>query len=389
MTDDAKEGVLPASPAPADQLRQEMTAFNARRQIAPLLQAGILFEDVRERLAAAMGAGSAVGPEIASQLHRLRDLQLVREESFAVIRAAANRAVDRYVADRERGGKLSKEQLDNIDVPDVPAKTFARGFAVALSNQVTWKVEAIERQRENSSSGGSPRRGSGKGGAISTRDKELADIRAKSSWTVTGTSATIADIVSLAEEFPTIEIGRLRRMLVDQFAQLGVVRELGPLISGGSGRTLRIPVAITDAMDAIRRDLLPEICDPATSQITGPVASDERGEIAGRWFAISQVWRDGVLAELPALSKSDIRSAFADISREVQGAGNGVKAGPPSGLTWRRYGRGLQADAEAAVKALLMTLAEAKAKKSAEDEERKRKAERAKEEASQVRNLPF
>ena len=41
-----------------------------------------------------------------------------------VIRAAANYVVDQYVADRERGGKLPREQLDNIDLPDIPSKTF-------------------------------------------------------------------------------------------------------------------------------------------------------------------------------------------------------------------------------------------------------------------------
>jgi hypothetical protein len=387
MIDGAKKGVPPASPSPADQLCQEMTAFNTRRQIVPLLQGGVLAEDIRERLAAAVEAGSRLGPEIAAQLHRLRDLQLNREESLTVVRAPANRVVERYVAGRERGGKLTKEQLDSIDVPDVPAKTFAREFAVALGNQVKCTAEATERQREHASSARSARHGSWKG-VLGARDKELADLRAKSSWTVTGTTATFADVESLAEEFPTIDINRLRRMLVDQFAERGVMIEPGPVL-GGPGRTLRIPVAITDAMDAVRRDLLPEIFGPASSQITGPVASDERGEIAGKWFAISQVWRDAALLELPALSNSDIRGAFADISWEIRGAGNGVKAGPPSGLTWRRYGRGLQADVEVALKARLMKLAEAKAKKSAEDAERKRKAERAKEGANQERELPF
>jgi hypothetical protein len=388
MFDDAKKGVPPASPTPADRLRQEMTTFNARRQMVPLLQPGILLEDVRERLSTAMGAGSAVGSEIAGQLHRLRDLQLTREESLAVIRAAANHVVERYVAARERGGKLTKEQLDSIDVPDVPAKTFAREFAVALGNQVKWKAEAIERQREPSSSVRSARHGSWKGGVLSARDKELADLRAKSSWTVTGTTASHADLVSLAEEFPTIDVNRLRRMLVDQFAERGVVRESGSFL-GGAGRTHRIPVVLSEVVDAIRRDLLLEIYGPSPSQITGPVASDERGEIVGTWFVISQIWFHGVLAELPALSKSDIRSAFADISWEIRGAGDGDKAGPPSGLTWRRYGRGLQADVEVALKARLVMLTGEKAKKSAEQATRMREAERAKEEASRKCQLPF
>ena len=104
---------------------------------------------------------------------------------------------------------------------------------------------------------------------------------------------------------------------------------------------------------------------------------------------ISQLWFDEVLAELPALSKSDIRTAFADISWEIRCAGNGDKAAPPSGLTWRRYGRGLQADVEVALKTRLVMLAGEKAKRSAEHATRMREAERAKEGANQERGLPF
>jgi hypothetical protein len=131
---------------PVQRLRQEMAAYNARRDIVPWLKQGLLPGDIRERLAAAVEAGSSVGAEIASHLNRLRDLQLGPEESLTVIRAAANYVVDRYVAERERGGKLSKERLDDIDVPGVPAKTFARQFMVALGNQVGWKSMEVKRR---------------------------------------------------------------------------------------------------------------------------------------------------------------------------------------------------------------------------------------------------
>jgi hypothetical protein len=381
MIDHAKRDLAPTRPPPAARLRQEMTVFNARRQIGPLLQPGILAEDIRERLTAAVEAGSRLGPEIAAHLHGLRDLQLGPDASLIVVRAAANRAVERYVAARERGGKLSRAELDNIDVPDIPAKTFAREFAVALGNQVSWAAD-----RRNSSQPSWRRQGSAaaqsqSGGPVGQRDEELAGLRAKAGWTVPGTSATNADLASLAEEFPTVEINQLRRILVDEFAERGVVREPGTLL-GDRGRTFRVPVAITDVMNAIRSDLLPDIYGPASSQITGLAARDDIGELHSRWFAISQVWLDAILTELPVLNKTNIRLAFADITREISGDGSGVKAGPPLGLTWRRYGRGLQADAEAALNARLMALAEKKAKKSAEEAARKREAERAKEDAS-------
>jgi hypothetical protein len=153
MSDDAKSRALPASLAPAALLRREMATFHARTQIAPLLQRGVLADDIREQLVAAVEAGSPVGPDIAAHLHRLRNLQLGREESLTVIRAASNKAMARYVAARERGGKLSREQLDNIDVPDIPAKTYAREFAVAIGNQVMWKLAEPGYKRSN---GGAP-----------------------------------------------------------------------------------------------------------------------------------------------------------------------------------------------------------------------------------------
>jgi hypothetical protein len=265
-------------------------------------------------------------------------------------------------------------------VSDVPAKTFAREFLVALGNQVTWKREGAARRSRCSRSPLGFASQSQAGGHIPECEKELADLRTRSAWAVPGTTATNADLLSLAEEFPAIEINRLRRMLVDNFAELGVVKESGSMMSGGAGRTFRIPVSITEAMDMVRRGLLLELYGPATSQIVGPVASDDGGEIGGRWLAVSQAWRDAVLLELPALNKNDIRLAFADITLEICAGGNGVTAGPSSGLTWRRYGRGLQADAEAALKARLVALAEQKAiqKRAAEEAMRKREAERAK-----------
>src|SRR5262249_27990106 len=112
MAERANDGDTPAA-----RLRQEMAAYNARRDIVLWLKQGLLPEDIRERLAAAVDAGSQVGPDIASHLHRLWDLALGLEESHTVIRAAANFVVERYTDKRERGGKLSKEQLDDIDVP--------------------------------------------------------------------------------------------------------------------------------------------------------------------------------------------------------------------------------------------------------------------------------
>ena len=64
MIEDAKRDLPPARPTPADRLRQEMAVFNARRHIVPLLEPGILAEDIRERLVAAVEAGSRLGPEM-------------------------------------------------------------------------------------------------------------------------------------------------------------------------------------------------------------------------------------------------------------------------------------------------------------------------------------
>jgi hypothetical protein len=391
MTNDPNNG---AQLAPAERLRQEMAVFDARRQIVPLLEPGLLAEDIRERLAAAVAAGSRLGPEIASQLHRLRDLQLGADESLTVIRAAANYVVERYVASRARRSKLTSEQLDDIDVSDVPAKTFARAFVVAIGNQITWLIERKSRLqpggrhqfRQGQWRSDRELQTSQANGPASQRDRELVDLQTRSAWVISGTTAANADLLSLAAEFPTIEISRLRRMLVDQYADLGIVRESGPVM-GGAGRTYRVPVSTTDAMDAVRHDLLPEIYGPPASQITGAVACDDHGELDWRWFAISQGWADATLLELPVLSKSDIRSAFADIAREIFGPGNGVKAGSPSGLTWRRYGRGLQVDAEAALKVRLARRAEEKAKQAAENAARE--AERVEQEASRKRELPF
>jgi hypothetical protein len=380
MTEDTKDAASQACLTPAEVLQREMVAFNDRRRIAPLLQPRLLAEDIRTKLIEALDAGSGVGPDIATHLHRLRDLQLGPEQSLNLIRAAANRAVDRYVGARERCGKLSRAELDSIDVPEVPAKTFAREFAVALGNQVTW---AADRKKQR------PWQTSHADGPASQRDRELADLRNRSGWAVSGTAATNTDLLLLAEEFPTIDICQLRRMLVDEFARLGIVRESGPSYSGGAGRTFRVPVATTDAMDAVRHDLLPEIYGSPACQITSPVACDDRGELESRWFAISQEWVDASLLELPALSKNDIRSAFADVTREIFGPGNGVKAGPPSGLTWRRYGRGLQANAETALKARLVAIAEMKTKLVADKAAREREATRIKEKASQTNELPF
>jgi hypothetical protein len=210
----------------------------------------------------------------------------------------------------------------------------------------------------------------------------LGGLRNRADWTVPGTTASNADLLSLAGEFPTVEIDRLRRMLADQYADLGIVRVSGPAM-GGPGRTFRVPVATTEAMDAVRRDLLPEIYGPPAFQITGPVAFDGSVELGCAWFVISQGWIDATLVELPVLSKSDIRSELTYVVREIFGPGNGVKAGPPSGLTWRRYGRGLQADAETALRARLVTLAEKKAERAA------REAGRVEQEARQKRDLPF
>jgi hypothetical protein len=391
MTDDAEGAASRAGLTPADRLQREMVAFNARRRIAPLLQVGLLAEDIRTKLIEAINAGSGVGPDIAVHLHRLRDLQLGPGQSLTLIRAAANRAVGRYVGARERGGKLSRAELDSIDVAGVPAKTFAREFAVALGNQVTWAAERKNSLQRSGAPWGQPALASDSqtshaDGTANQRDRELGDLRNRSGWTVPGTTATNADLLSLAAEFPTIEIGQLRRMLVDQYASLGIVRESGHFM-GGPGKTFRIPVSTTDAMDAVRRDLLPEIYGPPASQIAGAVACDDHGELESTWFAISQEWVDASLLELPALSKNDLRSAFADATREIFGSDNGVKTGPPSGLTWRRYGRGLQADAETALKARLATLAEKKAKLAAEHAARD--AERAEQEGSRKRELPF
>jgi len=255
MTDDAtKEGLVPIA-TPADQLRQEIAVFHERQQITPLLRPGLLCDDIREKLAAAVAAGSPVVSEIALQLHRLRDLQLGAEEAGTVIRAAANYVVTRYVADRERGGKLSREQLDNIDVPDIPTKTFAREFAVALANQVRWKSQEVARQRQS---------------PASSRECALADLHNRSTWTVQGTSASNVDLLELAMEFPNVDVNRLRRMLVDKFAELGTYTEPGTFLSPSPGRTFRIPVSLTAAMDAVRSDLLLEVFGPSTSQISGP-----------------------------------------------------------------------------------------------------------------------
>jgi hypothetical protein len=132
---------IPVVVTPAQQLRQDLAALQSRCELAPLLQGDVLPPDIRSQLAAAVDAGSPVGPEIAAQLHRLRDMQLGLEEVITVIQAAANRVVADYISARERGGKLSAEQLANIDVAEVPAKTFAREFAVALGNQVRWRAE--------------------------------------------------------------------------------------------------------------------------------------------------------------------------------------------------------------------------------------------------------
>jgi hypothetical protein len=123
-------------------------------------------------------------------------------------------------------------------------------------------------------------------------------------------------------------------------------------------------------MDRVRLELLPEIYGPSTSQITGPVASNGVGELSGQWIAVSQEWVDAVLLELPVLSFIDIRMAITEIDREVFRGGRGAKVGSPSGLTWRRYGRGLQVDAETALKARLVKLAEESATRIREAESR-------------------
>jgi hypothetical protein len=140
-------------------------------------------------------------------------------------------------------------------------------------------------------------------------------------------------------------------------------------------------------MDMVRSGLLLELYGPAASQIIEPVASDDSGEFSGWWFVISQAWVNAVLLELPVLCVDDIRPAFTEISREIAKGGKDHKVGPPSGLTWRRYGRGLQAEAEAALKALIVARAEQKAKRAAEEAMRKREVECAKE-ANQER-CPF
>jgi hypothetical protein len=115
MGDKPENGKPPESEIPDERLRREYADYRARRQLAV-------------------------------ELHRLRDLHLGVEKSATVIRAAANRVVERYVAGREKGGRLSTELLNGIDVADVPAKTFAREFAVALANQVTWTAREVQGQ---------------------------------------------------------------------------------------------------------------------------------------------------------------------------------------------------------------------------------------------------
>jgi hypothetical protein len=183
-------------------------------------------------------------------------------------------------------------------------------------------------------------------------------------------------------------MNRLRRMLVDEFAWRGVVRESRSSLEGGAPKMFRIPVAPSDAVDAVCRHLLLEFYGPSSSQITGPVAAIHGRELSGNWFAISQSRLDAVLAELPALGNSDIRLAFSGIEQEIH-ATSDIKEAKSSSLTWRRYGRGLQVDAEAALKTRLIALAEEKAKKSEAETARRREAERAKQQATKTEQLPL
>jgi len=189
------------------------------------LRADVLAPDVKAKLAEADCAGSPACAEVAAELHRLRDMQLGPEKSGTVIRAASNRVVERYRERREKGGRLSTELLNGIDVGDVPAKTFACEFAVALATQVDWAArdmrgergDGLERDRRRQAEGSSRREGR----PASPRQRDVEALRERGTWSVPGTLACNADLADICDDFPDVPVNRIRQVLVDKSSCAG------------------------------------------------------------------------------------------------------------------------------------------------------------------------
>ena len=118
------------------------------------------------------------------------------------------------------------------------------------------------------------------------------------------------------------------------------------------------------------------------------MASDRADELDGRWFAESQAWLDAILADQPAIDLHDVRRVFNEITREIR-SGSTLEVGPPDTLTWRRYGLGLQADAEKALKSRLVTLAGERETARAKAEEAMRQTNKVEGKRSGRAELPF
>jgi hypothetical protein len=180
---------------------------------------------------------------VAVQLHRLRDLQLGPEKSGTVIRAAANRVVELYIARRERGGRLTTELLNAIDVADVPAKTFAREVAVALANQVTWVAKDMHGERGDGL--GSPRQATVSarrdGCSTSARQRDIETLRHNGTWGIPGTRACNADLADICDDFRNVPDRRSRRRPQSSFTFSAPMRSIPPVSFPGDGSTSARP----------------------------------------------------------------------------------------------------------------------------------------------------
>ena len=207
MGDKPENGKPPESEIPGERLRRECADYRARRHSCPPVEGHCPRPRYQGKLAEADRAGSPAGAEVAVELHRLRDLHLGVEKSATVIRAADNRVVERYVAGRGKGGRLSTELLNGIDVADVPVKTCARGFAVALANQVTWTAREVQGQLGDGLERGHRKKTTGsarlEGCPATARQRDVEALRERGTWSISGTRACNADRRTSATTFRT------------------------------------------------------------------------------------------------------------------------------------------------------------------------------------------
>ena len=152
--------------------------------------------------------------EVARKLSALRRLGFDDDQIRDQVIQARDYVIAAWSEKRVKSGKLTEDEADGISATSMPPGAFARNLAAALAKRVEWAKRDTTSGKlslPSRSNGQEPR-------SATKRDRELAALEANPFWSVGKTNATNADLHDLCEEFPDVPPHRVRRFLVDAYA---------------------------------------------------------------------------------------------------------------------------------------------------------------------------